>query len=120
MKTYKPMSKDHFENERSAFQALRSSKIADPHLVQLLATFQKDGDLNLIMEYANGGDLEQYFGYTNPTSSNEELNEFWESIFHILEALQAIHLKREDTSPPLLSRYNFTLLDREHKANLLI
>lgn len=46
---------------------------------------------NILLEFADKGNLEEYFRNESPPSNREDIVKFWEGLFQLIKALRAIH-----------------------------
>lgn len=51
--------------------------------------------MNIILEYADKGSLEDYFRNESAPSRGVDIIKFWESMFQLIKGLKAIHSVRE-------------------------
>lgn len=92
LKTYN--TKDavsYYENEVRAFRRLATRDHNDRSLVQYLGSFKHSDTYNILLEYADGGTLEDFFQNISPPSLAEHMILFWERLFDIFKALSRIH-----------------------------
>lgn len=93
LKTYTKSSRgNQYQAEVEAFNRLRNAR--QPHsLIQYFGSYEQDDTFNIILEYANGGTLEDFFQNREIARPRrkEEIFSFWKGLFDILLALQAIH-----------------------------
>ena len=63
----------------------------------------------MLLEYADKGNLEEYFQRTQPPSTGEDIVKFWRSLFNVLKALSRIHEVRRTsaTGPQIFQGYLF-------------
>jgi serine/threonine protein kinase len=86
----------YYDCEVSAFRAL--SRRSDPHLIGFYGNYKQGSTYNILLEYADGGSLEQYFAKTQPPCEGIDITNFWTSLFGILKALSAIHQTSRTTT----------------------
>ncbi|KAH8761295.1 hypothetical protein BGZ57DRAFT_858249 [Hyaloscypha finlandica] len=93
LKTYSPgvYSKRMFENEIAAFQRLSKSATTEGSIIGYYGTYTQSETYNIILEYADKGDLESFFQHENPPSETANIVEFWKSMFSIAKALKVMH-----------------------------
>ena len=65
-----------------------------PNIIELYASFKcrQLGSYNILMEYADGGNLEDFFKNTPRPSNSEEVALFWRSLLKIFHGVDRIHL----------------------------
>lgn len=68
-----------------------SAGAADHSMIGFYGSFIQDGTFNILLEYADGGTLEDYFQMAREPSSGEEILKFWQALFGIIKALDKIH-----------------------------
>jgi len=64
-------------------------------------SYVPSGVYNIILEYADGGDLEQMFQKLPQLVNGYDVLEFWNGLLDVISALVAVHdlLIREDDNP---------------------
>ncbi|KAL9122286.1 MAG: hypothetical protein Q9187_001163, partial [Circinaria calcarea] len=77
--------------EVGAFRKLVSFGKPLPTLIGFYGSYVQDGTYNVILEYIDQGNLEQYFENTAPPSSGKDIIHFWRGLFGIIQALDRIH-----------------------------
>jgi hypothetical protein len=60
-------------------------------LIGFYGNYVQGNNYNLILEYADQGNLEQYFENTDPPCEEDDIMKFWRGMFGILKALDSIH-----------------------------
>ncbi|KAK3381708.1 hypothetical protein B0H63DRAFT_524397 [Podospora didyma] len=83
-----------YENALSALRAL--SIKPSPNIVAYYGSFRQSGSCCLILEYVDGRALEQFFNQVNPPSTDEQVMQFWVSIFQVFYGLDRIHQLSRD------------------------
>ena len=78
-----------YTNESRALLGLRSSP--SPNVVEFYGSFRQLNSYSLILEYADGGDLSQFFDSSCPPSTVEDVVVFWKSLFQVFDGLDRIH-----------------------------
>ena len=78
-----------YENECRALRGLSSSP--SPNVVKFYGSLQQHGSYALILEYADGGDLSQFFETIPPPVTVEDVVMFWGSLFQVFAGLKRIH-----------------------------
>ena len=102
MKRFLPLHANEYRQEKSVFLHLRGQHQSLIHsLVKWHGCFEQV-DINnqrffsIILEYANGGDLERLFQDQEPPRQPDDIACFWIQIMDILKALRALHTIRID------------------------
>ncbi|KAF7544091.1 hypothetical protein G7Z17_g10225 [Cylindrodendrum hubeiense] len=103
LKTYGKSSYNQFDRERKVFNSLQSHR--PPHIVACYGSFmqeQLDGTLtyNLLLEWVNGGNLEEFFNNIQPPQTSKEVNQFWGAFIGSFEGLHHLHLHAKDQRTP--------------------
>jgi serine/threonine protein kinase len=60
-------------------------------LVKFYGSFRQLGSYCLILEFADGGDLGEFFDKCSPPSTVEDVALFWRSLFQVFAGLERIH-----------------------------
>jgi serine/threonine protein kinase len=86
-------------------------------VIRFLGSFTHGATFNIILEYANGGTLENYFRQFPPPSLSRDIHHFWESLLRLISVLTYLqNLKFYDNSVyqgyAIMSNYfrTFTLI----------
>ncbi|TVY91861.1 Serine/threonine-protein kinase [Lachnellula willkommii] len=88
LKTY--FTKDaerYYQTEVAAFGKLRFN----PNIIRFYGNFTRGDSYNILLEYADEGTLERYFEKQAPPRDGEEVINFWERLFKIIDALRGVH-----------------------------
>ncbi|KAK3290430.1 uncharacterized protein B0H64DRAFT_427698 [Chaetomium fimeti] len=80
---------DYYENERRALQRL--SAAPSPNLIKFHGSLRQLGSYCLLLEYADGGNLGDFFDGYSPPSTVEDVALFWRSLFQVFSGLERIH-----------------------------
>ncbi|RDW85934.1 hypothetical protein BP5796_04259 [Coleophoma crateriformis] len=92
LKTYhKDEAETYYYNEVNAFRRLRNGGTSDTHIVTFYGSYMHNGTYNIILEYANQGNLENYFRKVYPPTCGGDIERFWIAICNIFKALACIH-----------------------------
>ena len=105
IKTYRgPLSKEYYDKEVTAFKRLRSYPGCVGHVViGFYGSYIQEDEYNIILEYANGGNLEQLLKSKDPPTDSPGIFAFWEALLDLAKALVCIHdTKSDDGGPPVL------------------
>lgn len=82
---------DEYRIEVNGFRSVRNSD----SVIRLYASYVHNDTLNLLLEYADKGPLEEYFRTQTPPSRGPDIVKFWESMFQLIKALKAVHSVRQ-------------------------
>ncbi|KAK3645604.1 hypothetical protein LTR56_009044 [Elasticomyces elasticus] len=87
-----PHAEAAYQRESYAFGLLtRPGAVNKAGLIEYFGGFEYKGTFNIILEYADGGNLEQYLqGKEQPRSLSDAID-FWSSLFQLLKGLARIH-----------------------------
>ncbi|KAL9131378.1 MAG: hypothetical protein Q9175_006779 [Cornicularia normoerica] len=92
LKTYNaPDAERYYSTEVSGFSNLKYSGGLNTNIIGFHGSFIRDGAYNVLLEYADRGNLEEFFDTIQPPSSAEDIEKFWRELFKMLRALVAIH-----------------------------
>ncbi|KAK0651080.1 hypothetical protein B0T16DRAFT_403139 [Cercophora newfieldiana] len=80
---------DMFENEVDIYANLSDNDFT--HIVRYYGSFVQNDRFTMILEYASGGTLLEYFKNTPHPSTSSERKNFWMAFFELLAALERIH-----------------------------
>ena len=91
LKTYQGQNEaaKYYKNEVDAFRKIR--RMSDASIISFYGSYIHGSKYNIILEYADKGTLEEYFRETSPPSKGEDIINFWNSLFKIIQALKIIH-----------------------------
>ncbi|KAI1208377.1 uncharacterized protein F4807DRAFT_149828 [Annulohypoxylon truncatum] len=89
LKTYhNPRFHRIYENEVNALRTLNNSR--SPNVITYYGSFRQNGTCNIILEYANGGDLAEFLKKT-PSPKGDEVIQFWKIMSLCFTGLHCIH-----------------------------
>jgi serine/threonine protein kinase len=105
LKTYQSSesAQAYFENEVKAFKKLSLLDDYNNSIIKFYGNYTQGNTYNILLEYADKGDLEDYFQRELPLTLLEEIGKFWKGKFSIVDALKTIH-NIGDEGPPQQSR----------------
>lgn len=83
-----------YAREVEAFRRLQQQG-GETGIIGFHGSFTRGDEHHVLLEYADKGTLEEYFKKETPPVDPEEIINFWEALFKILDALNRIH--RTDT-----------------------
>jgi serine/threonine protein kinase len=63
----------------------------ESHIVSLFGAYRHGRTYNILQEHADGGNLMDYFEGITPPSSEEDILQFWSSLFKVIEPIKRIH-----------------------------
>ncbi|KAF8848375.1 kinase-like protein [Acephala macrosclerotiorum] len=93
LKTYcTPDAQNDYQNEVNVLRKLNLNN--HPHIIHFYGNFKYGNTYNVILEYADQGNLEEYFKTQPPPSLPEDIVKFWNNLFGILKALHTLHMVR--------------------------
>jgi serine/threonine protein kinase len=87
----------YYDSEIKAFESLQTHT---SNMIGFHGSFRQGDRLNIILEFADKGTLENYFEQPPPTNG-EDIIKFWEGMFKLIGALMAIHQVPGDAEQPL-------------------
>jgi len=72
-------------------------------VIGFCGSFTQGDTFNVLLEYANGGTLEDFLQKHEPPTNAEDIYKFWSAIFNLTKAIESIHAVSPDPSgPPIL------------------
>ncbi|KAK6391531.1 hypothetical protein LTR65_004366 [Meristemomyces frigidus] len=98
LKTYRGQHAErYYSTEVHNFAQLTSrASTSTPGLIGFYGGFEHGDTFNILLEYANGGTLEDMFQQREPPSCGDDIIAFWNAFVEVLKALASIHdLKKE-------------------------
>ncbi|CAG8949741.1 hypothetical protein HYFRA_00004061 [Hymenoscyphus fraxineus] len=103
LRTYFRTSGDNlYKQELNVF---RSFKNADG-IIRFYGSYIQGDSMNIILEYADRGSLEDYLRAETPPSRGMDIIRFWDSMFQLIEALKTVHsFRRLVISHPLIIKF---------------
>ena len=105
VKTYRTKDAEkYFTNECEAFRRLMRNRGTSQNVIGFYGSFKHDQSLNIVLEYADRGTLEDLLKTSQP-SRGEDIIDLWQGILEIAQGLSAIHGTQE-TSPDDLQMFN--------------
>ena len=108
LKTYRTEdARKYYETESNAFKHLRSLNRPPQNIIAFYGGFERGDTYNIILEFADGGNLDQFIERTPSPISPDELSTFWDQFFNILHGLAVIHgeVGEEVNEPHMLLGY---------------
>ena len=86
----------YLQIESKALTTLQQS--GSEHIVGYYGSFIQGGVFNLLLQYADGGNLLDYFAVTGPPKEPEDIQRFWKSFVSITQGLHSVHQLRPMSS----------------------
>ncbi|KAK3331440.1 hypothetical protein B0H66DRAFT_467908, partial [Apodospora peruviana] len=83
-----------FKNEIKALTTLQQSRQSQReqwHIVGYYGSFIQNGTFNLILQFANGGNLLDYYRDFEPPKDPAQIRQFWKNLFKVLKGLHTVH-----------------------------
>ncbi|KAG8531140.1 uncharacterized protein KY384_004498 [Bacidia gigantensis] len=97
LKTYRTDdARKYYETESDAFKHLRFNNRPPQNIIAFYGGFERDNMYNIILEYADGGTLEDFIARTPSPPNAEQLWVFWNQFFNVLNGLATIHGERSE------------------------
>jgi serine/threonine protein kinase len=84
-----PDAERYYTNESKAFARLKRRGV--PNIIEFFGSFIHGRSHNLLLEFADQGNLEDYFHNIQPPSRVEDITNFWTQLFHLINALVGMH-----------------------------
>ena len=92
LKTYRTEdARKYYETESDAFKRLRYNNRPPQNIIAFYGGFEREDTYNIILEFADGGNLDEFIKRTPPPINPNELSIFWDKFFNILHGLAVIH-----------------------------
>jgi len=79
----------HYRHEAGVLTTLQARK--QKNIVGFYGSFTQNGTFNLILQYADGGNLLDFFQRTARPTDPDSIGQFWKSIFPIFQGLHRLH-----------------------------
>lgn len=88
-----------------------------PGILTYYGNFKQEGTVNLIIEFANKGSLEEYFEHEGPPTNPQDIANFWHAFYQIVDGYHTIlkhldSLKVEDGLLPPLETKSIFVVDK--------
>ncbi|KAJ9649025.1 hypothetical protein H2199_000938 [Coniosporium tulheliwenetii] len=119
LKTYRTKhAEKYYDSEVYGFSKLKSGGRSEATIIGFYGSFTQNGTFNVLLEYADMGNLEQYFRNFLPPSKGEDIKSFWSKLFDITRAIQCIHTveQRDSVSPKIFQGWHQDI----KPANILV
>lgn len=92
LKTYRGLEAEETHRlEREAYMKLRWAGEPSPNIIAFYGWFTQGDSHNLILEYADRGNLENFMMTTTPPTQPEDISLFWEKFTSVMHGIQTIH-----------------------------
>jgi len=85
-----PDGKEQYDQELNSFASILHAG-NDPNIVSFFGSFKHGDTFNTILEYANGGTLEDLMQRKDPPKTPEDLYELWGALSRLLQGLVTLH-----------------------------
>jgi len=81
------------------------------NIVGYYGSFVQNGTFNLLLQFADGGNLLEYYANTPPPREPADVQRFWKSLFAVFQGLHAVHrITPSDGDADQYRGYGFALL----------
>lgn len=84
-------AEENYNIETNGFTKLRSQTHTLPNIVGFHGSFVWTDTFNVILEYADRGDLKKFMQQNPPPSNGKDILTFWKQFFDLLRGLHTIH-----------------------------
>ena len=102
MKTYQTAyAQTYYETEKEGFTRLQDDGLPSSNIIGFYCGFVCQETYNIILEYADFGNLDEYMEKVPPPSTTQEKMIFWDNFSAVLNGLAKIHGEGED-NPDIL------------------
>ncbi|KAL8792768.1 MAG: hypothetical protein Q9195_004655 [Heterodermia aff. obscurata] len=92
LKTYRgPDAKEQHQAEHDAFINLRYNGKPSPFIIAYYGSFVDDNTYNIILEFADRGNLDEFMSAMPPPTTEENMIELWDRLSKITHGLAVIH-----------------------------
>ena len=92
LKSYRTRNAEkEFKAERKAFMSLRNGMQLPRNIVGYYGSFIQDNKYYALLEYMDGGTLEDFMAVVPPPSDSNDIIKFWECMFGLIRGLTLIH-----------------------------
>jgi serine/threonine protein kinase len=78
-----------YDNEYKALTMLQNAP--SPSVITYYASFRQNGTYNLVLEYADRGDLWDFYQTTPPPNTSVQVVQFWKNLFEVFKGLERVH-----------------------------
>ena len=97
LKTYQTAeAQTYYETEQEGFKRLKDDGMPPSNIIGFYGGFVRQETYNIILEYADLGNLDDYMKQTPPPSTTEEKLTFWGNFLAVINGLVKIHGEGED------------------------
>jgi serine/threonine protein kinase len=80
-----------YNNETNMFRRLTQVDSSEARIIQFYGSFVQDGVFHVLLQYANGGTLEEYFENISPPRRRADMARFWSAMLNLIRAVHKIH-----------------------------
>ena len=96
LKTFRgSQAKQQYEAEREAFSNLCRAGVSSNFIIACYGSFIYGDTYNLVLEYADRGNLEDFWKTTGKPESFEDKLKFWDGMTNLSHGLATIHGTRD-------------------------
>lgn len=81
----------HYQAELDAFLHLRHVEKPESSMIGFYGSYLHGSTFNIILEYANGGTLEDYFRNIPPPVDGKDIFHVWSGLLQVWKALWTVH-----------------------------
>ncbi|PVI06060.1 hypothetical protein DM02DRAFT_34015 [Periconia macrospinosa] len=92
LKTFRRKDYDLYDNEVRAYKIIYSEDVFSHHTVKFYDSWIQNQEYSILMEYVEGGTLEEFFFSCPPPTDEEDIILFWERFVDLLKPLSRIHM----------------------------
>ena len=84
-------AKTYYENDIAALEMLKRTEGAASAFVNYYGSFRLNGTYNVLLEYAGGGTLDDYYQFMDPPTAVSEAIDFWLEMLKLSKAIKIAH-----------------------------
>ncbi|KAL9032307.1 MAG: hypothetical protein Q9214_008021, partial [Letrouitia sp. 1 TL-2023] len=95
LKTFKEQNVEEFKNEKEAFNRIRYGDRPPENIITYYGSFVRDNVYNIILEFADQGNLDSFMKENPPPSWVKDRIYFWQNLLDIGRALVTLHGYRD-------------------------
>lgn len=82
---------DEYQKELETLARLHLTLHSDTNIIGFYGGYRQHNTYNIILEYANNGNLEEYLQRTEPPTRTSDIYVFWKNILKLPIALKFLH-----------------------------
>lgn len=91
LKTYHEDYKKLYDNEITAFTNLQNIRSSSNNIIRYFGSFMQSNKYSLVLDFANGGSLLEFFVNNRPPETAEDRLSFWKSYSGYFRGAYRIH-----------------------------